>query len=58
MTSSRATVPLLALLIVLAMSSAGCEVIGGIFKAGMWVGIIMVVILVVAVMWIVGKLRR
>jgi hypothetical protein len=30
----------------MAMSASGCEVIGGIFKAGVWVGVIIVVIIV------------
>lgn len=54
----RTNVPLLALLMLLAVSSAGCGVVEGIFKAGMWVGIIMVAIIVVVIMWVVGKLRR
>ena len=37
---------------------AGCEVIGGIFKAGVWVGILLVLVVLAGVFWIVGKLRR
>lgn len=40
------------LLVFLMMTLTSCEVIEGIFKAGMWVGIIGVVLLVVIVMWI------
>jgi uncharacterized membrane protein YkvI len=58
MTLTRQNLALLTLLIVLSVSSAGCEVVEGIFKAGLWVGIILVTILVVAVLWLVGKLRR
>jgi uncharacterized membrane protein YkvI len=58
MTLTRQNLTLLALLVVLSVSSAGCEVVEGIFKAGLWVGIILVTILVVAVLWVVGKLRR
>jgi hypothetical protein len=36
---------------------AGCEVIGGIFRAGMWVGILIVVIIVAIVFWILKKIR-
>ena len=40
------------------MTASGCEIIGGIFKAGIWVGAIVVVLIVVLVMWIVGKARK
>lgn len=42
----------------LAMTLTSCEVIGGIFKAGIWVGIILVVAVVALVMWLVNKGRR
>jgi hypothetical protein len=32
--------------LLLALASAGCEVVGGIFKAGVWVGVIVAVIVV------------
>lgn len=35
----------------------GCEIIGGIFKAGLWVGIIIVVLIVALIMWIMRKTR-
>ena len=53
----RALLSRLFLIVLLAMTVAGCEVVGGIFKAGMWVGIIMAVIIVALLMWIVGKAR-
>ena len=55
---TRAKLPLVLLLVLLAVSSSGCEVIEGIFKAGLLVGIILVVIAIALVMWIVRKLRR
>lgn len=55
---TRARLPLVLLLMLLAVSSSGCEVIEGIFKAGLLVGIILVVIAIALVMWIVRKLRR
>ena len=33
-------------LVLISMSAAGCDVIGGIFKAGVWTGLILVVVLV------------
>ncbi|HEX5044902.1 MAG TPA: hypothetical protein VFV75_18550 [Candidatus Polarisedimenticolaceae bacterium] len=47
------------LLVVAALLSlSACEVIGGIFKAGVWVGIVLVVLVLAGLFWIVGKLRR
>jgi hypothetical protein len=37
---------------------AGCEMIGNIFEAGVWTGIIGVVIIVAIVLFIVGRMRR
>lgn len=45
------------LIVLAAMSAAGCELIGGIFKAGVWVGAIAVIIVVVLVVVGVSKLR-
>ena len=45
----------LLLIVLLAVSTAGCEVVGGIFKAGFWVGIVIAAIVVVGV---VALLRR
>lgn len=50
---SRAT-----LLVVLGLSTAGCEVVGGIFKAGMWIGALGVILIAVLLFVVVGKLRR
>lgn len=43
--------PLLGLLLLL----QSCAVAGGIFKAGVWVGIFIVVIIIVVIVWMVGK---
>jgi hypothetical protein len=55
---SKKNLSLLTLLTILAVSSAGCEVVGGIFKAGMWVGVIIVALILVVLFWIMGKVRR
>lgn len=44
--------PLLALL----MSLSSCEIVGGIFKAGVWTGFILVALVVGLVIFIVAKL--
>ena len=43
--------------LLLALVSSGCELAGDIFKAGMWVGIIMVVGIIALVMFAVSKLK-
>jgi hypothetical protein len=56
MTSSAAA--RLFMILLLAVAASGCDIIGGIFKAGVWVGGIVVVLVVVLVLWIVGKVRK
>jgi hypothetical protein len=47
---------LIAILLTFTMSS--CDVIYGIFEAGMWFGIIGLVLIVSLIFWIFGRLRR
>jgi hypothetical protein len=35
----------------------GCQVVGDIFKAGVWVGVLGVVLLVALVVWVIGKMK-
>jgi hypothetical protein len=44
-------------LCLLGFSMSGCEVIGDIFKAGIWVGIVGVVLVVGLVLFIFGKMK-
>ena len=46
------------LLAALALTLSGCEVIGGIFEAGVWSGIIVVVLVVGLALWLVRKVFR
>lgn len=46
------------LIVLLAVSAAGCELIGGIFKAGVWVGAIGVILIVAVLVVVVRKFRR
>ena len=55
--SSGMFLRLLAVL-VLALSVSACEAIGTIFEAGIWVGVIMVVVVLSIVGFIAAKLRR
>ena len=34
----------------------GCEIVGGIFEAGVWVGVILVVLVIAAVIWLIKKI--
>jgi hypothetical protein len=47
----------LEILVVLAMASAGCQVVEGVFKAGMWVGILLVVLVAGALFMLFGRMR-
>jgi hypothetical protein len=46
-----------ALLVFLGLSAAACGVVGGIFKAGAWVGALGVILVVVLLVVVVGKMR-
>lgn len=48
----------LLLLVLLLVPLAGCEIVEGIFKAGVWVGVILAALVVVGIMWVVAKARR
>ena len=48
---------LVALLVLVSLSATGCEAIAGIFKAGVWTGVVMVVILVAVIGFVATKLR-
>jgi len=39
----------LLLIVLLAVTVAGCQVVGGIFKAGFWVGIVIAAVIVIGV---------
>ena len=47
-----------ALLSSLAFAGAGCAAIGGIFKAGVWVGVLAVVFIVAIIALSTGMFRR
>jgi hypothetical protein len=47
----------LVILVVLAVGAAGCEMVGDIFQAGMWVGVIVVVLILMLAGFIASKFR-
>jgi uncharacterized membrane protein len=57
MLTSRSTVSRLLLVALLTAGASGCRLAAGIFKAGFWTGIIIVVLVVVGIVFLVGKMR-
>jgi len=47
-----------ALISFLVISLNSCAAIAGIFKAGVWTGIILVVIVVAVIIWIISRITR
>jgi hypothetical protein len=45
----------LLLIVLLAVTVTGCEIVGGIFKAGMAAGILAVVVVAALAFWLVAK---
>ena len=43
------------LLLVIAVSFSSCQAIESIFKAGVWVGVIAVVVVVALIFWLISK---
>ena len=48
----------LATLFALSITLTSCDAIAGIFKAGMWVGVIVVVAIIALVLWLLGKAKK
>jgi len=46
----------LALVALVVTTLSSCELVEGIFKAGMWTGVILVVVVVAIVIWLFAKL--
>lgn len=55
--TSSGTLSRVAVLVFLGITLAGCEVVGGIFKAGFWVGAIAVVAIVLVLVFVVAKVK-
>lgn len=45
-------------LLIITSTLSSCEVIGDIFKAGFWGGIIIAALVVGIILWLVGKARK
>lgn len=46
----------LALIALLCTTLSSCELIEGIFKAGVWTGVIVVVIVLALIIWLISKI--
>jgi hypothetical protein len=44
-------------LIAMVLTFSSCQVVGGIFKAGFWTAIILIVLVVGIILWLVGRGR-
>ncbi|MEO7961611.1 MAG: hypothetical protein ABIR19_08685 [Ginsengibacter sp.] len=49
---------LIALALILTISLSSCEAIAGVFKAGMWFGVIGIILIVALIFWLVNKARK
>ena len=45
-------------LLILFVSLSSCEVIGGIFKAGVWSGVLIVVLIIALIIFIIAKMGK
>lgn len=54
----KSNAALVNIVVFLALTLSGCEVIGDIFQAGMVIGIIVVVAIIALVLWILRKFRK
>ena len=45
-------------LLVLTMGLSSCEAIAGIFKAGIWTGVIGIALVVFLILWLIGRSRK
>ena len=55
---NTSTLRRISLLLAISFFTAGCELIGDIFQAGIVVGIIILVLIIAVVWWLIGKFRR
>lgn len=54
----KINLPLLTTLLLILVTASSCDLVEGIFKAGFWTAIILIVLIVGVVMWLIGKTRR
>ena len=47
----------LLLLIAIVLALAACSAVAGIFKAGMWTGVLVIVVVIALIVWLFGRRR-
>lgn len=55
MNMKRPDLSLLSLCLLMLLTFTGCDIVLGIFEAGLWVGIILVILVVALVVWLIRK---
>jgi TRAP-type mannitol/chloroaromatic compound transport system permease large subunit len=45
-------------LMILSLSMSSCRVVGDIFKAGVWTGFFLIVVVIALVIWLITRFRR
>ena len=55
---NKLSLSLIALLAFFTVTLSSCEAIGGIFKAGIWTGVIGIVLVVALVLFLIGRSRK
>jgi uncharacterized membrane protein YcjF (UPF0283 family) len=51
-------ISLIAFLIAISISLTSCQAIADIFKAGVWVGVLMVVVVIALIFWLISKFSK
>jgi hypothetical protein len=55
---SQRLFPLVVLIVLIATVTSGCEAIGTIFKAGVWTGVITIIVVLAIVAFVAMRFRR
>ena len=55
---NKLSLSLITLLAFFTVTLSSCEAIGGIFKAGIWTGVIGIVLVVALVLYLIGRSRK
>jgi hypothetical protein len=48
----------LLVLLIITQLFTGCELVEGIFKAGVWVGVIIVVAVIALIIWVISRITK
>jgi hypothetical protein len=45
-------------LVLIAVTISSCDIIGGVFKAGIYTAIIIIVLVIVLILWLIRRVRK